>query len=72
MNPQPGTTPKPATAPNSPQTLPPAGGFRCLLCGAPMAGGHCKLRCPQCGYIEDCSDLFRADPPTPPGSGRSA
>lgn len=30
----------------------------CLLCGAAMYGVHCKLICPNCGYREDCSDLF--------------
>ncbi len=33
-------------------------GFTCLLCDAPMFGAHCKLHCPNCGYREDCSDLF--------------
>jgi hypothetical protein len=35
----------------------------CVLCGTPMFGEHCKLICPNCGYREDCSDLF----PEPPG-----
>jgi hypothetical protein len=26
-----------------------------------MIGVHCKLRCDNCGYVEDCSDLFPAD-----------
>ena len=30
----------------------------CLFCGAPMYGVHCKLVCPNCGYREDCSDIF--------------
>ena len=32
--------------------------FACLLCGHVMYGVHCKLNCPNCGYKEDCSDLF--------------
>jgi hypothetical protein len=53
---------------SQPPPEPPAAGpswraHRCLLCGATMLSGHCKLRCPQCGYIEDCSDLFRDEPP---------
>lgn len=38
-----------------------AGGFACTLCGGGMLGVHCKLICSNCGYREDCSDLFRAD-----------
>jgi rubrerythrin len=34
--------------------------FQCIFCGALMSGAHCKLMCPNCGYREDCSDLFRA------------
>lgn len=34
--------------------------FSCTLCGSPMVGVHCKLLCSNCGYREDCSDLFRA------------
>jgi hypothetical protein len=44
----------------------PADGFEadqpqdpCPICGAPLFGVHCKLICPNCGYREDCSDLFR-------------
>jgi len=33
--------------------------FLCPLCGAAMFGIHCKLKCPNCGYMEDCTDLFR-------------
>ncbi len=32
--------------------------YGCILCGAQMYGVHCKLICPNCGYREDCSDLF--------------
>lgn len=28
----------------------------CDLCGALMYGRHCKLVCPSCGYLRDCSD----------------
>lgn len=31
---------------------------RCVLCGAEMYGVHCKRICPNCGYREDCTDLF--------------
>lgn len=55
----------PSKAPNDGPT--PAGAandepqpkFVCALCGFPMYGAHCKLNCPNCGYREDCSDLFR-------------
>lgn len=33
----------------------------CLLCGAPTYGVHCKQICPNCGYREDCSDIFPID-----------
>lgn len=36
--------------------------FSCTLCGAEMVGVHCKLICPNCGYREDCSDLFANAP----------
>ena len=29
---------------------------RCDLCGARMLEHHCKLICPNCGYMRDCSD----------------
>lgn len=35
--------------------------FTCLICGAAMLGVQCKLICPNCGYREDCSDLFRVE-----------
>ncbi len=28
----------------------------CDICGSPMIGVHCKLRCVECGYSRDCSD----------------
>jgi hypothetical protein len=30
----------------------------CPICGTEMFGAHCKLICRNCGYREDCSDLF--------------
>lgn len=30
----------------------------CPLCETPLLGFHCKLICSNCGYREDCSDLF--------------
>ncbi len=35
------------------KTKPPA---LCDICGFPMIGVHCKLRCSSCGYTRDCSD----------------
>jgi hypothetical protein len=32
----------------------------CPICGGPLLGIHCKLVCENCGYREDCSDLFPA------------
>jgi hypothetical protein len=31
---------------------------QCPVCGAALSGRHCKLVCLNCGYTEDCSDLF--------------
>jgi hypothetical protein len=28
----------------------------CDLCASVMVEHHCKLVCPNCGYIRDCSD----------------
>jgi len=28
----------------------------CWVCGTLMREIHCKLICPRCGYIRDCSD----------------
>ena len=30
-----------------------------------MFNVHCKLICNNCGYREDCSDLFPVEPPGP-------
>ncbi|MFH1748833.1 MAG: hypothetical protein ABIG44_17505 [Planctomycetota bacterium] len=32
----------------------------CPLCGAVLDCVHCELICPNCGYREDCSDIFPA------------
>lgn len=40
--------------------------YLCLICNSPMFGIHCKLVCPNCGYREDCGDLFPHRPPEPP------
>lgn len=29
---------------------------RCEICGSPMEEIHCKLRCPNCRRMRDCSD----------------
>ncbi|MBU0640951.1 MAG: hypothetical protein KKB50_18975 [Planctomycetes bacterium] len=29
------------------------------VCGAAMETLHCELLCANCGYREDCSDIFR-------------
>ncbi len=28
----------------------------CIQCGAALLELKCKLKCPRCGYFEDCSD----------------
>ena len=28
----------------------------CICCGSILNELKCKLRCPKCGYFEDCSD----------------
>lgn len=28
----------------------------CDLCGSAMVELHCKIVCPRCGYVRDCSD----------------
>jgi rubrerythrin len=30
--------------------------YLCDICGAKMQEIHCKLICPRCGYMRDCSD----------------
>jgi uncharacterized Zn finger protein (UPF0148 family) len=34
----------------------------CPLCSRAMDSHHCSLVCPNCGYREDCSDVFRSGP----------
>ena len=33
-----------------------SGKFTCVNCGEILYERSCKLRCPRCGYFEDCSD----------------
>lgn len=33
---------------------------RCPLCGSAMTAVRCELICSNCGYREDCSDIFPA------------
>lgn len=37
----------------------------CPICGGGMFGLHCKLVCRNCGYREDCSDLFPVEDARP-------
>ena len=32
---------------------------RCGNCNQPTYKMHCKVMCPQCGVLVDCSDPFR-------------
>jgi hypothetical protein len=49
----------PSRAPAGRERAPePTSHSTCPLCGSALFGVHCKLRCPTCGYLEDCSDLF--------------
>jgi hypothetical protein len=56
--PPPGKRKDPGTERRQPPTRSTGDAKVCLLCGAAMYGVHCKLICPNCGYREDCSDLF--------------
>ncbi|HKE00210.1 MAG TPA: hypothetical protein VKE69_04315 [Planctomycetota bacterium] len=40
--------------------------YVCERCGTEMIEHHCKIRCPNCGYVRDCSDPRR--PIAPRGS----
>ncbi|MGH7151998.1 MAG: hypothetical protein ACREIU_14935, partial [Planctomycetota bacterium] len=42
--------------PTIPGVVGPAKGFSCDLCGARMIERHCKIVCPKCGFVRDCSD----------------
>ena len=50
--------------PHVPERTPPAGAdageqhLECPICHTELYGRHCKLICPNCGYCEDCSDMF--------------
>lgn len=48
-SPAPGAPPA-RTAPGDPATP------VCEVCGTPMYDRHCKIVCPNCGYLRDCSD----------------
>jgi len=41
----------------------------CVNCGLELVENRCKIRCPQCGYFEDCSDPSAPGEwgPVPPG-----
>jgi len=41
----------------------PADSEACPICGHGTKAVQCRLICRNCGYMEDCSDLFPADPP---------
>jgi len=30
----------------------------CMNCSAPLMSLHCKLVCTNCGFVEDCTDLW--------------
>jgi hypothetical protein len=30
--------------------------MNCVTCGLTLTERGCKVRCPRCGYFEDCSD----------------
>ncbi len=32
------------------------GYVRCEICGTPILDRHCKMVCPNCGAMRDCSD----------------
>ncbi len=39
-------------------SVPPAEQDLCPICGTPLFSLHCKRLRRNCGYREDCSDLF--------------
>jgi hypothetical protein len=43
----------------------------CINCGRELVENRCKVRCPECGYFEDCSDPSAPGEwaPAPPGGG---
>lgn len=55
------TEPSPQPPPPAMEPDPAAGPPRvatCVVCGAPVQEVRCNVRCPNCGYTEDCTDLF--------------
>lgn len=40
---------------------PEEGADSCVRCGALLYAYRCKMRCPNCGYQEDCSDAGLID-----------
>ncbi|HET6201421.1 MAG TPA: hypothetical protein VFI25_01320 [Planctomycetota bacterium] len=52
----------------------PARAHRCDRCGAQMVEHHCKIVCPRCGFMRDCSDprAPRRRLPLPSGGGGRA
>lgn len=40
--------------------------MNCVNCGRALYDDRCKVRCPHCGYFEDCSD------PSAPGDWSQA
>lgn len=49
--PSPTGSPIPVPSRSMPQTSP-----TCEVCGTVMYDRHCKIACPNCGYLCDCSD----------------
>ncbi len=45
-----GATPRPPAPPSS------IAAPVCEVCGTVMYDRHCKIACPNCGYLRDCSD----------------
>lgn len=41
-------------------------GMTCVNCGHELQEHRCKVRCPRCGYFEDCSDPSAPGDWTPP------
>lgn len=44
--------PPETSSPTDDRTEPPT----CEVCGGTMYERHCKIVCPRCGYVRDCSD----------------
>lgn len=39
-----------------PEKPPESADDRCWVCGAAVTERHCKIVCPRCGFMRDCSD----------------